>query len=240
VAERRDLGMVDASLRTPRAAAVSGLIFSALLIVSLSLITVSAPHRVTATGTWLMNTHKREAFKVALGLIPFAGIAFLWFIGVVRDRVGDLEDRFFATVFLGSGLLFVGMLFVAAAFGSAIIADIELHAAGARSSATIAQGRQVSFILIHDYALRMAGVFTMSTATILHRTKVAPRWLAACGFVVAAVLILAVGLSPWLELLFPAWIGLLSIETLRRTMSVSSTTPRAAGVQERRSDAPFE
>jgi hypothetical protein len=26
--------------------------------------------------------------SLALGLLPFAGIAFLWFIGVVRDRLG--------------------------------------------------------------------------------------------------------------------------------------------------------
>jgi hypothetical protein len=47
--------------------------------------------------------------------VPFAGIAFLWFIGVLRDRLGELEDRFFATVFFGSGLLFLGMLFLACA-----------------------------------------------------------------------------------------------------------------------------
>ena len=53
-----------------------------------------------------------------MNLIPFAGIAFLWFIGVLRDRIGEREDRFFATVFLGSGLLFVAMLFVAAAIAA--------------------------------------------------------------------------------------------------------------------------
>ncbi|KAF0961121.1 hypothetical protein MLGJGCBP_05780 [Rhodococcus sp. T7] len=46
----------------------------------------------------------------ALFLAPIAGIAFLRFIGVLRDRFGDLEDRFFATVFLGSGLPFAGGL----------------------------------------------------------------------------------------------------------------------------------
>jgi hypothetical protein len=52
---------------------------------------------------------------LALYLVPFAGIAFLWFIGVLRDRLGELEDRFFATVFFGSGLLFLAMLFASAA-----------------------------------------------------------------------------------------------------------------------------
>ncbi len=56
---------------------------------------------------------------VSLNLVPFAGIAFLWFIGVLRDRIGEREDRFFATVFLGSGLLFVAMMFVAVAVAGA-------------------------------------------------------------------------------------------------------------------------
>ena len=52
----------------------------------------------------------------AVSLIPFAGIAFLWFIGVIRTRLGDREDKLFATVFLGSRLLFVALLFLAGAF----------------------------------------------------------------------------------------------------------------------------
>ena len=48
-------------------------------------------------------------------LMPFAGIAFLWFIGVVRDGFGRFEDKFFSSVFIGSGLLFLAMMFVASA-----------------------------------------------------------------------------------------------------------------------------
>jgi hypothetical protein len=54
------------------------------------------------TGAWLKTSSNKVG--LALNLVPFAGIAFLWFIGVLRDRLGELEDRFFATVFLGSGL----------------------------------------------------------------------------------------------------------------------------------------
>jgi hypothetical protein len=65
--------------------------------------------------------------ELQLNAVPFAGIAFLWFMGVLRDRLGAKEDRFLATVFLGSGLLFLAMLFVAAAFlGGILIA----HARG--------------------------------------------------------------------------------------------------------------
>ena len=202
------------TLRTPRAAAVSGIVFSALLIAALALLTLSTPSRIGSSGAWLASSGRRQALSWALALVPFAGIAFLWFIGVVRDRLGQLEDRFFATVFLGSGLLFIGMLFVAAAIGGALLADLGAHPSATRGTATIAEGRQLSSILLRTYALRMAGVFTMSTATILLRTRVAPRWIAWLGLAVALVLLFAVGVSPWLQLVFPAWIGLLSIAIL--------------------------
>ena len=55
-------------------------------------------------------------------LVPFAGIAFLWFIGVVREQLGNVEDRLFSTVFLGSGLLFLAMLFIGAVNSTSLLA----------------------------------------------------------------------------------------------------------------------
>src|SRR6266496_3896161 len=109
-------------LRTPRAAAVAGIVFSVLASAAFVLLRLSVPAHPGVTGAWLTDSGRRAAVAVALNLVPFAGIAFLWFIGVLRDRIGAREDRFFATVFLGSGLLFVAMLFVAAAVAGATIA----------------------------------------------------------------------------------------------------------------------
>jgi hypothetical protein len=80
---------------------------------------------------------------------------------------------------------------------------------------TLADGRQVTGLLLHVYAMRMAAVFTISTATITLRTKVVPRWIGLLGFAVAVVLLISVGLTAWAELLFPAWILLLSVDILR-------------------------
>jgi uncharacterized membrane protein len=167
-----------------------------------------------------------------LNLVPFAGIAFLWFIGVVRDRIGQREDRFFASVFLGSGLLFVAMLFIAAAFAGGLIAEGAVRSVAAPGPGTLAVGRQVTGLLLHVYAMRMAAVFTMSTATITLRTEVVPRWIGMLGFAVALVLLVSVGLTPWVELLFPAWILLLSIDILRTGLRDSSgAAGTAAGAQ---------
>jgi hypothetical protein len=214
LAARRDQLGADSPLRTPRAAAVAGIAFALLAATSLILLRLSSPADPGSAGQWLSDSGRREAVSVALNLIPFAGIAFLWFIGVVRDRIGDLEDRFFATVFLGSGLLFIGMFFSAAALTGGLLSVAAAHPAAAPGSDTLALGRGATSILLNVYAMRMAAVFTITTVTIARRTRIISRWLWAAGLVTAVVLLAAAGISAWLELLFPAWILALSIDIL--------------------------
>ena len=203
---------IRSALRTPRAAAVAGIVFSALLISSLALLRVSVPANPAVPGAWLTDSEKRAAVAIGLNLIPFAGIAFLWFIGVLRDRIGAHEDRFFATVFLGSGLLFVGMMFVAAAIAGGLIADMSSSAPPGAD--TLALGRNVTSLLLNVYSMRMAAVFTLTTVTIARRTKIVSRGLTAAGLATALVLLVGIGITPWAELLFPAWILAISIEIL--------------------------
>lgn len=204
---------------------MAGIIFSVLTISSLVLLRVSTPADSAAVGPWLSDPGRRTAVSVGLNLVPFAGIAFLWFIGVLRDRIGDREDRFFGTVFLGSGLLFVGMFFVGAAIAGGLIA-----AAASRSAAgspTLALGRNATATLINVYAIRMAAVFTLATVTIARRTDIVSRWLWATGLVVAVVLFVGVGISAWVELVFPVWVLALSIDILLSPGSASRPPPPA-------------
>jgi hypothetical protein len=211
------------SLRTPRGAAVAGIIFSVLLITALTLLRISAPAHPGAGSQWLTDSGKRAAVAVALNLVPFAGIAFLWFIGVLRDRIGEREDRFFATVFLGSGLLFVGMIFVAAAVGGALIATAS--SSSLSGGATLAVGRNITNGLLNVYAMRMAAVFTLTTVTIARRTQIVSRWLTIAGIACAVVLLIGIGISPWVELVFPAWILALSLDVL---LAGTRLTPAAS------------
>ena len=198
-------------LRTSQGAAVAGIIFAVLLITALVLLQVSVPAHPEVAGAWLADSRRRTAVAVALNLIPFAGIAFLWFIGVLRDRIGEREDRLFATVFLGSGVLFVGMLFVAAAVAGATIAAASSAHPGAD---TLALSRNVTGSLLNVYAMRMAAVFTLTTVNIARRTGIVSRRLVLAGLVCALILLVGVGISPWVELVFPAWILVLSLEIL--------------------------
>lgn len=210
---RQDRLDAGSPLRTPRAAAVAGIVFALLLISALVLIKLSTPADPSSAGDWITDPKRRAAVAVALNLVPFAGIAFLWFVGVIRDRVGEHEDRFFATVFLGSGLLFVGMLFVAAAFAGGLIVAASRQS-GPPGADTLVLGRNATSILLNGYAMRMSAVFTLTTVTIARRTRIVAGWLVPAGLATALVLLIGTGISAWVELLFPAWILALSIDIL--------------------------
>jgi len=200
-----------AELRTPRAAAVAGIAFSVLLSMVVVLLRSAVPGDPGDAAAWLLGSAPHRV-ALALNLVPFAGIAFLWFIGVVRTRLGVLEDRLFATVFLGSGLLFVACLFAGAALLGSLMTTEDVS--GSVGSPTWQFGLRACAALLSVYAMRMAAVFTLAVTTIGVRVGVIPRWLATLGYLAAVVLLLTSGWIPFVELLFPSWVFLLSLHIL--------------------------
>ena len=217
------------SLRTPRAAAIAGVLFALLLAATLTLIRLATPSDAGEVGAWLIDPSRNRMIVLALELVPFEGIAFLWFIGVVRDRIGQREDRFFATVFLGSGLLFVALLFVASAVTAAFLAELAARTGSPKDVSGF--GRRVGTVVLHTYAMRMAAVFTISTATIGVRTRFMPLWLAFSGYAIALILLLVAGVTPWIELIFPAWILLFSLDTLIRSLGEGRAAQQTPSVR---------
>ena len=215
--------LIRARLKTPRAAAIAGILFSVLLMYSLWLLRLSIPSDPADTGAWLETSAKRVSF--ALNLVPIAGIAFMWFIGVLRDRLGRQEDQFFATVFLGSGLLCLGMLFVAAAATGGLIRAYSVQQRAMFDGATFAFGRAFTFDIMHIYAFKMAAVFMITASTLTLRTRITARWIAALGYACAAFLLLGSGYLDWALFAFPAWVLLVSIyilvDNLRGTASMA-------------------
>jgi hypothetical protein len=218
---------VARAIRTPRAAAPAGIAFSLLFTAALVLVRLAVPADSTDAGEWLTDGSRRDTVLFALGLVPFAGIAFLWFVGVLRDRVGEAEDRFFATVFLGSALLFVAILFVASALAAGMVTTAGEQGGSFTSSDSWEVGSRTTNELMDVYGMRMAAVFTLVAATILSRAGRAPRWLTAGGYAVAILLLVTAGLIPWDELLFPAWVLMLSAYVL-------VTSPKGAPVADAR------
>jgi hypothetical protein len=206
-------------LTTPRAAAVAGILFALLFTTSLALIHISLPTGLADTSGWRDVGSGRV--KLALSLMPFAGIAFLWFMGVIRDRLGAFEDQFFSTVFFGSGLLMLAMVFAASAVAGGLAASYSTSPAEFTGSEVYQFGRLVMSEFFAIYALRMAGVFIISLGTIWFRTGLMPRWLSIITYLFALILILTTSLSLWMVLVFPAWVFIISIYILIINLRVS-------------------
>jgi hypothetical protein len=201
--------LTKARLRTPNAAAVAGILFSSLLIAAFWLVRNAAPADPEELGTWL-GTNARSV-ALAMNLVPFAGIAFLWFIGVLRERLGQLEDRFFATVFFGSGLLFLSMLFLSSAIVGGILVAFAALPEQLIGSATFRFARAVAYATMNVYAVKMACVFMITTSTVAVYTGITPRWLAILGFVLALFLLFGSYSISWSFAAFPIWVLLISI-----------------------------
>ncbi len=204
--------LTDRRLRTPRAAAIAGILFALLLATSSILIRISIPEDPADGGRWLEE--RGSTVALALGLAPFSGIAFLWFIGVVRDRIGHFEDRFFSSVFFGSGLLYLAMMFVAAGLAGSLLSTYAIIPDQLVENGIYTFGRMIMWRISNVYAIRMAGVFMISLGTIWVRTHTMPRWLAFLTYGLALVLLLSISYSLWVTLIFPAWVLIISVYIL--------------------------
>jgi hypothetical protein len=200
------------------------MLFSVLLIAVFGLLRVSVPADPQEPGAWLATSSNTVA--LALNLVPFSGIAFLWFIGVLRDRLGNLEDRFFATVFLGSGLLFLGMLFTAAAVIGAILIAFAEAPRELINSATFTFARAAAYNIVNIYMIKVAGVFMISTSTVAIYTRFAPRWLAMTGYALSLVLLFGSYYISWSFVVFPLWVFMVSVcilmDNIRRPREVAA------------------
>jgi len=216
--------MLTASFwRTRRAAAIAGIVFGVLLITAMVMARIALEEG--SLESLENDAGRRRLIRFSLNLVPFAGIAFLWFIGVIREQIGVVEDRLFSTVFLGSGLLFLAMMFSGTVTSTSLL---EMLAGRTPNIDIWAYGRSSTQVLISVYAMRMAAVFTLSVSTLGLRTSAIPRWVSFLGYAVALVLLVAAGEHKWTQLVFPAWVLLLSVVILVTRPAIRDTVTEAS------------
>jgi hypothetical protein len=199
-------------LKAPPAAATAGILFAILFSASVSLIRVNMPVDLSEGVSWIKSVY--GPLQVALVLMPFAVIAFLWFVAVIRDWLGEHEDQFFSTVFFGSGLLFLAMVCISMAIAGGIVVAANSAADQGLNQGAITFGRAVMLQISNVYAVRMAAVFMISTATIWLRTGLMPRWLIVVTYLLALLLLVVISLNLWVTLVFPAWVFFISVRLL--------------------------
>lgn len=150
-----------------------------------------------------------------LQVLVVATIAYLWFVGVIRGRIGDNEPRLFGTVFLGASILLAGLLFVGA---SLLAAPSVLVAVGdvAPDPGAVSLTRAAAAAVLSVFAPRVATLVMLSTASLGRATGALPRWLVWLTFGVGVVGLVNVTIATPTIYLTPAWIAVVSLVLLVR------------------------
>jgi hypothetical protein len=195
-------------LRTPRAAAIAGVLFALLMGTSFVLLQISIPSGSIDANDWLAE--QAGTVSLALTLLPFAGIAYLWFMGVMRDRLGHLEDQFFSTLLFGSGILYLAMTFASAAIAGGILTVYAFDPELLIDSGIYIFSRAIIYKFNNVYAMRMAGMHMIVLGTIWMRTQIMPRWLALVTFILALVQLVGANFMSSITLVFPTWVFIIS------------------------------
>ena len=112
---------------------------------------------------------------VALQVMVFATIAFMWFVGVVRSRLGEREPRLVGTVFLGGAIILAGLMLV----GAAVLAapSVLVEAGGTADPGAASMSRALAVTLLSVFTPRVATLVMFSTAALARGTRALPRWL---------------------------------------------------------------
>lgn len=216
--------------RTLTAGSIAGMIFGVLFGACVTIVRSKVGVAGDA-GAWLEGG--AADVEWALGLLPFAGIFFLWYIGVSRQRLGRWDDRFISSLILGSGVAFLAMVFAAAALAGALIAAYHKDPVGFPGSSTYIFIGYAVTKLFGVYALRMAAVFLLCQATAWLRHGLMPKWLALATYVVAFVLLFIVSEEAWVVLVFPIWVFVISafLFTVRDQVEEQPEASAAGGVE---------
>lgn len=221
---RSDAVVPDTKNPPPRRAAILtarlGIIQALLLIASVWLMSVlPGPSASDAEITDFYASDKtRLILGLGLYLMPFAGIAFLWFAVALRMWVAGSnvrEDTLLSNVQLMSAIVFIGLFLAGSAASTVLGITVEL----AEAPLDMAAAREFPLFgsaLLLVFAMRMAAMFVFTTSGIARNHKLFPRWFIWSGYVVGLFLLLSASLNPFLIVVFPAWVLVLSVLLLMR------------------------
>jgi len=209
-------------LRSIEAAAVAGLVFAVASITSLILLNLppdlSGPDSEVAA--WYSDAANRSSLTTGLSLSIVSAVSFLWFVAVIRRRVGDREDRFFATVFLGSGILLTGVMLTGTAALASPAVTIDLADGRVPDASTLAAMSGFGTTLMLVVLLRIQAVFVVSTSTLALRSGAFSRSLSYLGYGIALLMFFIPILTDPVGLAFPIWVGILSVALLIRKSDI--------------------
>jgi hypothetical protein len=204
--------------RAARLTALAGVVHAVLFLLSFWLVTRTPGANASDAElvAFYSGAADRRPILVGLYLMPFAGIAFLWFSDALRvwnHAYGRRENLLLSNMQLFAGILYVGLFFVTAAAVTVTAASVEISS-GPVDPMLARLFPEYGRTLFYFFALRMAAMFCFATSSIQLAAGILPKWLGQIGYAVGVVLLLTPTFSDWLALVFPAWVLVLSVSIL--------------------------
>jgi hypothetical protein len=201
-----------------------GALHALLFLVSFVLLAEVPGPEATDQEILAYYSRSSAAFPSLVGLyvMPFAAIAFMWFIVALRmweTFTVRRENLLFSNLQLVSGILYVAMLAVGAAAMGVLAASVA-YATGAIDPVAARQFPQYGSTVLIVFATRMAAIFVFTTSNIGRSAGVLPRWFAYLGFAAGVFMLLSATLSPLLVLVFPTWLFALSAILLVKARAI--------------------
>jgi hypothetical protein len=160
---------------------------------------------------WYTDATNRTWVLVGLNLAPLGVVAFLWFVAVIRRRLGAREDQFFAAVFFGSALIFAVLAIAAAVAASAPTLVVRFGSEPTPPDSIVTLSHALWFGLWGVGGSRLVGVFMVAASTVGRRFGAFPRWLSGFGGLVGALLGVTGAFVGPLDFLFPLWLVVVSL-----------------------------
>jgi hypothetical protein len=195
--------------------AVIGIAFALLCATTMVLVRVAVPGEMRDPGVWITDPSLRRWVELGLQLVPLVAIVFLWFMAALRSRIATLENQFFSTLYLGSGFVFVAMLFAAGAVAHGILATFDGSTANPLQDSAYVFARSTDYALMNTFAAKAAAMFMSISSTIGHRSQTMLRYEYTLGYLFGLVLLVVITDSAWVFLLFPLWTLIVSVGFLR-------------------------
>ena len=203
-------GCTAATVKLARLSSLTGILFAALFVVALVLVhTTPTLSASDADITAFYNSSSTALVTVGIYLIPLAGIAFLWHAHTTRLLIKSRTPSPSAIpdgLQLVSGILFVVLLFAGTASAGSVALLKDLTSAPL-PSADFARGMlAVGYGMVFIYALRGAGMYALTTTSLLREAGIMPKWLALVSLPGGGLSAVEHGDAPGGHAPFPAWV----------------------------------
>jgi hypothetical protein len=205
------------------AAALAGLVHVTLFLLARGILLRIPDPDDASLAAWYADPDNQRSLVLALNLVTIGAIAFLWFVAVIRRRVGLRENRFFGTVFVGVALLMAGLWVT----GALLLTTPGLDAytfATPQSTESVSGWQAAGTAALTIVTPRFEAVFILSATTVGRLSDAFPRILIIFGYVSGIVLLITPLPSALLIWIFPAWVTAVSLGFLRRRRVLRQAT----------------